>query len=38
MFTERPWFNARYHKSFKSRDFKTPMDMIDYVLEHENKI
>jgi len=31
------FINARYHKSFKNDDFKTGMDMIDYVLTEENK-
>lgn len=41
-FRDRPaelilkFINDRYHKSFKLADFKTRMDMINYVLDAEN--
>jgi hypothetical protein len=31
------FINKRYHKSFKENDFKTGMDMIDYILNNENE-
>jgi len=29
--------NTRYHQSFKQNDFKTEMDMLDYILDRENE-
>jgi hypothetical protein len=31
------FINSHYHQSFKITDFKTGMDMIDYILDEENK-
>ena len=31
------FINKRFHQSFKESDFKTEMDMIDYILDEENK-
>jgi len=31
------FINSQYHQSFKMEDFKTGMEMIDYILGEENK-
>ena len=32
------FINDRYHKSFKLADFKTRMDMINYILDKETSV